>query len=215
MGGSRFALHVASPDSRVRRQHHARALRLRARMANGIFNILNVADLERSHAFYKGLGFKTKAQSMSMGGDGGEMRWVDVKSGDAHSMTLMPREFEGADPEDVAWASGEVGKGVLLNVGVANAARVHEKAIAMGAKPEALEENPWGGRAFMVADPDGYYLMVTDRFWQALSPKAADRAAKGGRAKKAAGRKGAKKSVKKAAKKAARNTGRKGRKVRR
>jgi hypothetical protein len=117
---------------------------------------------------------------------------------------LFPRDFAGADPEDVAWASGEVGKGVLLNVGVPNAAKTHALAKKAGLAGDAeLMPNPWGGQAFMIADPDGYYLMVTDRF-----PDDGAARRRGG-AKPA--RKGAKASARKSPKKAKGAKAKKGR----
>lgn len=143
-------------------------------MANGILNILNVADLQRTFAFYKGLGLRTSKASMDMGGT--PMSWVNVTSGPQHAMMFFERDFEGADPEDVKWASGEVGKGVLVNVGVPNAKKTHAAAKALGAKPTDLTPNPWGGQSFQVADPDGYYLMLTDKF--PAAPRRAKKAAK-------------------------------------
>ena len=173
-------------------------------MAHGVYPILNVADLDRSRAFYKGLGLKVAEDAMPMGPDF-TMRWITVTAGDDHAFRLFPREFPGADPEDVAWASGDVGKGVLVNVGVPNAARTHAKAEESGADPAPLEPNPWGGHAFMLRDPDGYYLMVTDKWPTPPKPRkrtgaAAKRGARKG-AKKAPAKKAAPKKA--AAKKAA------------
>ena len=165
-------------------------------MANRIFNILNVSDLDKSFAFYKGLGLKTTEESMPMSPEF-SMRFATVSAGKEHSMMLFARDFPGADPADVAWASGDVGKGILVNVGVPNAAKTHAAAKASGAKPGGLQPNPWGGQAFTVADPDGYFLMITDKF-PAPAPK---------RAKKSAARKAAKKPAKKGAKKAAKKAG--------
>lgn len=156
-------------------------------MASGIFVILNVDNIDKSLEFYRGLGLKAKIESQEMGAMG-TMRWVTVASGAEHTMMLFNRNFEGADPEDVAWASGNVGKGVLINVGVANAAKAHEAAKKLGAEVEDLTPNPWGGQSFNVADPDGYYLNLSDRF-----PPAPRSARKGAKAAK----KGAAKSAKK------------------
>lgn len=167
-------------------------------MAHGVYPLLNVADLDRSLAFYKGLGLRASMTSMPMGET--TMRWVTVTAGEDHALRIFQRDFEGADPEDVAWASGEVGKGVLLNIGVPNARRAYEKAKALGvAKGVALEPNPWGGSAFMLADPDGYYLMITDRFPDAEPRRPAKRAATKRKPAKAA-KKSAKKRVGKKAK---------------
>jgi hypothetical protein len=99
------------------------------------------------------------------------MKWVTIGSGPEHVMMLFLRDFPGADPEDVRWASGDVGKGVLVNLGVPNAQKVHAKAKAAGLKVDDLEPNPWGGHSFNVADPDGYYLSLSDRFWDAGGSK--------------------------------------------
>lgn len=167
-------------------------------MASGIFTILNVANLDRSIAFYKGLGLKTRIDSAPMGEL--TMRWLTVTSGPEHALMLFEREFPGADPEDVAWASGDVGKGVLVNIGVPNAQKTHAAAKAAGGKPEDLMPNPWGGHSFNVADPDGYYLNLSDRFPPADRPSKKS-ARKAGRK---SAKKGARKSAKKASKKARR-----------
>lgn len=192
-------------------------------MAHGVYVVLNVSDLDRSHAFYKGLGLPVRVESMPMGPDF-TMRWVVVEAGRDHAFRLFLRDFPGADPEDVAWASGEVGKGVLLNVGVPDARKTFAAANASGAPIEyPLEENPWGGHAFMVRDPDGYVVMLTDSFPPEKGAKAAKRAAtkkatKSARAKRpGAAKKGAKKAAGKAkapakkgaAKKAAKGGGKK------
>lgn len=154
-------------------------------MANGIYNILNVENVDKSREFYKALGFKTAIEEMPMGPDT-MMRWATVHAGKDHSMMIMARNFPGADPEDVAWASGEVGKGILVNVGVPNATKTFENAKRLGVtRGVQLESNPWGGKGFMIADPDGYYLMITDKF-PGPAPKAKKSAAK--TAKKAKGK---------------------------
>lgn len=174
-------------------------------MARGTFPTLNVTDLDRSLAFYKSLGLRARAETMRM--PDFSMRYVSIPTGPESGIMLFARDFEGADPEDVAWASGDVGKGILLSVGVPNARKVYDNAKAAGARLESdLEPNPWGGHGFMLADPDGYYLMITDRFPPSGSTKKAARKAPARKAaapckktsKKAApARKGAGKSAKK------------------
>jgi predicted enzyme related to lactoylglutathione lyase len=164
-------------------------------MASGAFPLLNVSDLDRAAKFYGALGLKAKIDSVEM--DGVTMRWAIVEAGGAPALMLTPRDFPGADPEDVKWASGDVGKGVLVNLGVPSAKRTHAKAQAAGATPSDLMANPWGGHSFQVAEPDGYYVGITDRLPVATS---AGRGAK--KAAKKAGRKPTKKAGKKGAKKA-------------
>lgn len=139
-------------------------------MASGISTMLNVSNLEKSVEFYKGLGLKAKVNRM------GDMTWGEVWSG-TQSLGLADKNVGPAagDP----WLAGELGKGVLLNVFVPNATKTYEKAKAMRAPVESeLDAQPWGGKGFMINDPDGYVLMFSDKDWNMAAPKKAKTAAR-------------------------------------
>ncbi|HVL48581.1 MAG TPA: VOC family protein [Candidatus Thermoplasmatota archaeon] len=159
-------------------------------MASGITPVLNVSSVEKSAEFYRGLGLKIKRESM------GGMSWSTVRSGDA-ALLLFPKDAipEGAPADTAAWLSGELGKGVLISIGVANAKRAWEKAQAMRANvDQPIEANPWGGQSFMLTDPDGYAIQVSDRWPEGPATRKAPRKAPKARGK--APKRGAKKTRK-------------------
>ncbi|HWG90062.1 MAG TPA: VOC family protein [Candidatus Thermoplasmatota archaeon] len=174
-------------------------------MASGIHPLLNVSDIDRTIAFYKGLGLRTKKDSM------GQMTWAMVESGEGR-MLFFPKDGNpDLSAEDREWLAGPIGRGVLINIGVPKAARAFEKAQALGATIDyPLSDNPWGGQGFTLVDPDGYVVHLSDRFpgnsFRREAP-ATRAAAKKAPAKKAAVKKAprkaaaAKKAVKKPAKK--------------
>lgn len=138
-------------------------------MASGISTMINVSNLEKTVEFYKGLGLRAKVNRM------GDMTWGEVWSG-SQSLGLADKNVGPAAGD--AWLDGELGKGVLLNVFVPDAAKTYAKAKALRAPVEAeLDDQPWGGKGFMINDPDGYVLMFSDRDWNAAKPKKAARKA--------------------------------------
>lgn len=131
-------------------------------MAKGMWVILNVASVQKSVEFYKGLGLKAKTTTQ------GPMTWGEVatSSPDAGLVLVAKDQIApGQAPDTKEWLSGELGKGVLVAIGVPKAARVHEKAVAMRARlDQPLRDQEWGGQEFTLVDPDGYVVNVTDRF---------------------------------------------------
>lgn len=130
-------------------------------MAKGLWVILNVENVDKSLEFYKTLGLKAKRESQ------GEMAWGTVYAAPDAGLVLWNKNVMGPDqPADTrAWLSGELGKGVLVTVGVPNAERVWAKAQAARVTvDQPLRAQEWGGKEFTVVDPDGYVLNVTDRF---------------------------------------------------
>lgn len=130
-------------------------------MANGIYPLINVSNLDKTLEWYKGIGLKVNREVM------GPMEYGNVVSGEG-SMLLFPKDGTPTRPQPAdtqAWLSGELGKGVMLQIGVPNAKRSWEKAQAMMIDvDEPLTENPWGGFGFRVVDPDGYVVAVSDKF---------------------------------------------------
>lgn len=131
-------------------------------MAKGLWIVLNVASVEKSVEFYKGLGLKTTKEKM------GPMDLASVSAGTPDAgVVLWPKDLiaPGQAADTKAWLSGELGKGVVLSFGVPNAQRSWEKATAMRASVESpLSEQEWGGREFTLVDPDGFVVSFTDRF---------------------------------------------------
>lgn len=154
-------------------------------LANGISPLLNVSSLDKSIEWYKGLGLKTTRGSES------GMEWGTVVSGPGVLM-LFPKDkiVDGQPADTSAWLQGELGKGVLLTIGVPNARKTWEKAQAMRASVDVpLQEEPWGGWSFHLVDPDGYVIGFADKFpsatpKKARAKKAAKKPAKKGPAKK-------------------------------
>ncbi len=143
-------------------------------MAKGVFPLVNVSNLDKSLEFYGGLGLKTRRETE------GPMAWGTVLSGDG-AMLVVPKDIEPQmeQPADTrAWLTGELGKGVLIQFGVANAEKAWAKAQELRATVDAaLQEQPWGGMGFRVVDPDGYVIAVSDKFPVAPRRKPARKAA--------------------------------------
>lgn len=161
-------------------------------MASGIFPLLNVSNLDKTVEWYRNLGLK--AQKGSEGG----MEWATVEAG-GNPLVLFPKDasVENQPPDTQAWLSGELGKGVLINIGVADARKVWAKAqLARMDVDLPLTEMPYGGREFWLVDPDGYVIVIADKFpgdgEKKKSVKPAKRAKATGKRGKAAGAKRAK-----------------------
>ena len=64
-------------------------------------------------------------------------------------------------PEALA---GQKGAGVEIVLEVDDLEAVHKRVVESGYPiREGLTKRPWGLRDFRIADPDGYYLRITDR----------------------------------------------------
>lgn len=129
-------------------------------LAKGIHPLINVSNLDKSLEFYKGIGLKTSKETA------GDMTWGSVSSGDASLMLYPKAVLAPHQPADThAWLSGDLGKGVVISVGVPNATKLFEKAKSFGATiDQPLNDAPWGGKEFMVNDPDGYVIAFQDKF---------------------------------------------------
>lgn len=160
-------------------------------MANGLWPVINVSNVDKSVEFYKSLGLRTRMEHM------GPMRWANVDVGDSGLM-IWPKDDVAPDqPADTrAWLSGELGKGVLFILGVPNADKTWQKAQAARANVDTpIKEQDWGGKAFNLIDPDGYVICFMDKFPNAPGRKAAkpkprtSAKKKGARARPASGKK--------------------------
>lgn len=130
-------------------------------MAKGQWVILNVDNVDKSLEFYKSLGLRAKRESMdgmTFGSlttttDSGILLW--------NKHTIAPGQAE----DTRAWVSGDLGKGVMVSIGVPDARKAWDKAQAARVTvDQPLRDQEWGGREFTVVDPDGYVVNVTDRF---------------------------------------------------
>lgn len=155
-------------------------------MASGIFPLLNVSNLEKTVEWYRSLGLKAKI------GQEGPMRWGEVTSGNGVLILIwkdMPVENQPADTRE--WLSGELGKGVIVNVGVANIQK--HWALAQAARVDVdmpLTQMPYGGSEFWAVDPDGYVVCLADKFPGETKPARKAKAkpkARAAKAKRAAG----------------------------
>ena len=172
-------------------------------MAKGLWVVLNVDNVEKSLEFYKALGLKAGQESH------GPMTWGYVNASQDGGLVLWNKNTLGPDqPADTrAWLTGELGKGVLLTLGVPNAERTWEKARAARLTvDQPLRDQEWGGKEFTLVDPDGYVVNLTDRF-PGAPPKTKAKA----KARKAVGKaRGAVKNAAAKAKRAVKNARRKG-----
>ena len=130
-------------------------------MAKGLWVVLNVDNVDKSLEFYTSLGLKVARESE------GPLSWGTVRASDDAGLVLWNKHevAPGQAADTRAWLAGELGKGVVVTLGVANAARMWEKAQAARVPVDhPLREQEWGGRDFTVVDPDGYVVNVSDRF---------------------------------------------------
>lgn len=134
-------------------------------MAKGLWPVINVGSVEKSVEFYKGLGLKTRIEDAGMPDLPG-VKYGTVDFGESGIIIWDKTAMPSDQPQDTrAWVSGELGKGVVFTIGVANAKRAWEKAQAMRANVDVpFETQSWGGSGFTVVDPDGFVVSITDRF---------------------------------------------------
>lgn len=107
---------------------------------------LVVADMARSLAFYRALGFE-----VLYGGDDDPFTSLRAGSGFVNLQLV-----EGAGPFAGSW-----GRAILW---VDDVDAVHDRALASGLTPEmAPSDAPWGERYFHLRDPDGHELSFARR----------------------------------------------------
>lgn len=143
-------------------------------MAKGVWTILNVDNVDKSVEFYKALGLRTKVEPMELPGlPPASMGSIDLGGSGVlfWNKNIVPPD----QPANTrAWVSGELGKGVMVVLGVPNAQKLWTNVQRLGVTIELpLREQPWGGREFTFVDNDGYVVNVTDKFPDAPKPKKA------------------------------------------
>ena len=144
-------------------------------MAKGLWVVLNVDNVDKSVEFYKTLGLKAGTETQ------GDMTWGYVNASDDAGFVLWNKHVIGPNQDAAevrAWVSGELGKGVLLNLGVPNAQKLWDRVQGKVTIDQPIYEEPWGGKTFMVLDPDGFVISVSDKFPGASTPRKAKRAVK-------------------------------------
>lgn len=149
-------------------------------MAKGLWIVLNVDNVDKSAEFYKALGLKARVDSMEMPGVGMASMGT-IETGEDSGLVLWNKNVVPPDqPADTrAWVSGELGKGVLVGIGVPNAQKVWANAQKLRAQVEQpLEAQPQGGHAFTIVDLDGYVLNIMDKWPGEPEPKKAKKTVK-------------------------------------
>lgn len=120
--------------------------------------MFNVKDVDRSVAFYRGLGFDVRWQWK---GDDGKLDYAGVGIGEAVIALgrIYPGPDTGGEYEDYQkWVSTPLGAGVIVNVELRPVERLYERAKKKRVKIESrLREWPYG-TAFTINDPDGYVV---------------------------------------------------------
>jgi uncharacterized glyoxalase superfamily protein PhnB len=114
---------------------------------------LTVDDLQKSIAFFEGLGFAV------------DERWED--GGVLHGVTLRAGELQlGVNQDD--WKKGrdrQKGEGLRFYISTTQnidqiAARAKKAGVALDSEPRDTE---WGSRAFDVTEPSGFKLTITSK----------------------------------------------------
>jgi uncharacterized glyoxalase superfamily protein PhnB len=156
-------------------------------MAKGFWPVINVESVAKSVEFYKGLGLKATEEEADMPGAEG-LTFGQIDFGDSGIIIWDKHNAPPDQPADTAaWLRGELGKGVMFTLGVADAKKAWAKAQAMRAEVDTpYEAQPWGGGGFTVVDPDGYVVGITDKFPDMSRPKRKSAARSSTRAKRPA-----------------------------
>jgi predicted enzyme related to lactoylglutathione lyase len=125
----------------------------------GTTTFLNVSNLEKSAAFYDGLGFE-RAWEMA-----DPMPVIGYSLGAGAQLLIGPAD--GAQDEDTRrWLSQKPwGTGVVVMPEVDDIEDVFERAKNLGAEIEMPPTKmPWGATMCSIVDPDGYSIMF-DTSW--------------------------------------------------
>lgn len=151
---------------------------------NSLGVYLNCTNVEKSAAFYEGLGFKRERYWP-------EMNVYSYNVGNS-SLVLGPHDMPG-DPNAAEWLKNKPwGVGSVIMPNVKNVDEVFEAAKMIGAEIETPPmDMEWGSRMMSLVDPDGYSLM-----FEQTAPTRRAGASKSAKKTKTAK---AKKSVKKSA----------------
>ncbi|MFH1805414.1 MAG: VOC family protein [Pseudomonadota bacterium] len=123
--------------------------------------LLNVAEINRSAAFYRLLGFDIVARTLSE--QGGEAVWVmmqaETPDDQDHPVRLMLAAHGGVSHEERRMRPPFAG--LVLYLECDDAPGLFQKLYDGGYKPEPVVELEDGGLQFFVRDPDGYEVALT------------------------------------------------------
>ena len=142
-------------------------------MAKGLWPVINVDNVEKSVEFYKTIGLKATVEDADMPGAEG-MTFGAINTGNESGVIIWNKHNVPPDQanDTKAWVSGDLGKGIMLTIGVPNAQKCWTNAQKIRAEVDTpIEAQPWGGHGFNVVDPDGYVINITDKFPGMSSPK--------------------------------------------
>ena len=125
-------------------------------MASRTSVFLNVADIDRSLAFYKALGFKVVSSTK---GDDGKAMYADLERDGAE--IGLGAIASNDHPEYRAWVGTPLGAGVVIYLTLPRGVdEVFAKAKKAGAAVESEPTDRSYGRVATVNDPDGYVLTL-------------------------------------------------------
>ena len=120
---------------------------------------LFVRDVERSLAFYEGLGFQVVQRWQD---------WIRLRRDDGAGLILFSDQYVRNKPARAPHYFGPHidreprGVGVEIVIQVGDVRELHDRLVAAGVPiVKDLQERPWGTTDFRVADPDGYFLRLT------------------------------------------------------
>ena len=119
--------------------------------------MFNVADVDRSVAFYRSLGFTLR---WKWSNDEGTTEYAGVGLGGAVlALGRIPPKGElGGYGDYRKWVSSPLGAGVIVNIELRGVERLYERARRAKVPIESrLRQWPYG-TAFTINDPDGYVV---------------------------------------------------------
>lgn len=126
-------------------------------MPTSLSVFLNVSDIERSLAWYRGLGFKPS--HLTADGEG-RVLYADLSfKGAEIGLGHIPAND---DPEFRQWVGTPLGAGVLIYFTTTNVDALYEKAKKLKATVEVKPETRSYGRVLTLNDPDGYCIVFID-----------------------------------------------------
>ncbi|HLE97988.1 MAG TPA: VOC family protein [Candidatus Thermoplasmatota archaeon] len=152
-------------------------------MAATLGVVLNVGNVDKSVELYKLLGLRFRREAF----EGVGFAVADIGGA---TLTIFPNESPWLDADDRAWMRGDLGKGVLVGIETKDVRKIWGKVERSGWEiDQALGAQVGMENMFMIVDPDGYVVSVSEPFRQAKQKPAAKKRkparAKAGKARRA------------------------------